>query len=160
GLHFTPELFERLRERGVATADVTLHVGEGTFAPLRDGDPAKHVMHCEWCELPVATAEAVHACKIHGGRVVAVGTTAARTLGTGAGPGPVRRWAGETDLFTRPPYEYRAVDALITNFHLPRTTLLLLVAAIAGADMTKRAYETAVAEGYRFYSYGDAMLIL
>lgn len=160
GLHFTPELFERLRERGVAAADVTLHVGEGTFAPLRDGDLAKHVMHREWCELPAATADAIRACKARGGRVVAVGTTAARTLETVAAAGPVRPWAGETALFIHPPYEFRAVDALITNFHLPRTTLLLLVAAVAGADLTKRAYETAVAEGYRFYSYGDAMLIM
>jgi S-adenosylmethionine:tRNA ribosyltransferase-isomerase len=160
GLHFTPAVFDRLRERGIGRTHVTLHVGLGTFQPIRVDDVDRHVMHREWCEVPAAAAEAVAACRARGGRVVAVGTTVVRTLETVTSDGPVRPWAGETGLFIRPPYEFRAVDALVTNFHLPRTTLLLLVAAFAGVEPLKRAYETGVAQRYRFYSYGDAMLIL
>ena len=156
GLHFTQRLLDRLARRGTNRAFVTLHVGLGTFEPMSDGDPEQHVMHSEWCELPVATADAMTACRMAGGRIVAVGTTAARTLETAHGQ-PFR---GDTKLFVRPPYSFTAVDALITNFHLPRTTLLLLVGAFAGEDLLRRAYDTAVAERYRFYSYGDAMLIL
>ena len=160
GLHFTPELFERLRERGVETARVTLHVGLGTFEPVRAADPAAHRMHAEWCEVPPATVAAVRACRDRGGRVLAVGTTVVRTLESAARGGELVPRAGETDLFIRPPYAFRTIDGLITNFHLPRTTLLLLVGAFAGVENLRRAYAEAIAREYRFYSYGDAMLIL
>jgi S-adenosylmethionine:tRNA ribosyltransferase-isomerase len=159
GLHFTPRVFERLDARGVGRAFVTLHVGEGTFAPIKVDDVAHHRMHREWGELPAATAEAITACRSRGGRVVAVGTTSVRVLETVAATGPVRPWSGETELFIYPPYEFRVVDALVTNFHLPRTSLLCLVSAFAGAELIRRAYQEAIAAGYRFYSYGDAMLI-
>jgi S-adenosylmethionine:tRNA ribosyltransferase-isomerase len=161
GLHFTDRVFDRLRDRGVDRAFLTLHVGVGTFQPLQTDDYAKHVMHREWCELPAETAAAVNACRARGGRVVAVGTTAVRTLETATSRS--RRcaaWSGETDIFIYPPYEFRAVDALVTNFHLPRTSLLLLVGAFAGEELLRRAYHEAVEREYRFYSYGDAMLIL
>jgi S-adenosylmethionine:tRNA ribosyltransferase-isomerase len=160
GLHFTPRVFERLDERGVGRAFVTLHVGEGTFAPIKTDDVTAHQMHREWGELPAATAEAVAACRARGCRVVAVGTTSVRVLETVAATGSVRPWCGETELFIYPPYQFRAVDALVTNYHLPRTSLLCLVSAFAGVELIRRAYSTAVAEGYRFYSYGDAMLIV
>jgi S-adenosylmethionine:tRNA ribosyltransferase-isomerase len=160
GLHFTPRLFEELEVRGVRRAFVTLHVGLGTFQPIQAEDVTRHRMHREWGELSSAAAEAILACRAGGGRVVAVGTTSVRVLETVAASGPVRPWSGETDLFIYPPYEFRAVDALVTNFHLPHSTLLLLVGAFAGIDLTRRAYRTAIAEGYRFYSYGDAMLIV
>jgi S-adenosylmethionine:tRNA ribosyltransferase-isomerase len=163
GLHFTERVFDRLRERGIATTTLTLHVGLGTFQPLQSDDPAKHVMHREWCDLPATTANAVNACRARGGRVVAVGTTAVRTLESAAAHGSGARlepWSGETDLFIYPPYRFKIVDGLVTNFHLPRTSLLLLVGALAGGELLRRAYETAIADRYRFYSYGDAMLIL
>ena len=160
GLHFTPRVFERLNERGIGHAFVTLHVGEGTFAPIKTDDIAAHQMHREWGELAAATAEAVAACRSRSGRVVAVGTTAVRVLETVAATGPKRPWSGETQLFIYPPYEFRAVDALVTNFHLPRTSLLCLVSAFAGVELIRQAYRTAIAERYRFYSYGDAMLIV
>lgn len=159
GLHFTPAVFERLTERGIAAARITLHVGPGTFQPIRSDDYRRHVMHREWGELPAETAAAIRQTREAGGRVVAVGTTAVRVLETVAASGPVRPWSGETELYIYPPYEFRAVDVLITNFHLPRSTLLLLAAAFAGEDRLRRAYETAIAHEYRFYSYGDAMLI-
>jgi S-adenosylmethionine:tRNA ribosyltransferase-isomerase len=160
GLHFTPRVFERLDQRGVGRAFVTLHVGEGTFAPIKTDDVTAHQMHREWGELPAATAAAVAACRARGGRVVAVGTTSVRVLETVAATGPVRPWCGEAELFIYPPYAFRAVDALVTNFHLPRTSLLCLVSAFAGVELIRRAYAAAIAEGYRFYSYGDAMLIV
>jgi S-adenosylmethionine:tRNA ribosyltransferase-isomerase len=161
GLHFTPELFARLDAAGIGRAFVTLHVGEGTFAPIKADAVEEHRMHREWGELSAATAAAVTACRARGGRVVAVGTTSVRVLETAALQAPfLAPWTGETELFIRPPYDFRAVDVLVTNFHLPRTSLLCLVAAFAGAELMRRAYETAVAEAYRFYSYGDAMLIL
>jgi S-adenosylmethionine:tRNA ribosyltransferase-isomerase len=163
GLHFTNRVFDRLRDRGVITAMLTLHVGLGTFQPLQSDDPAEHVMHREWCELPAATATTINDCRAHGRRVVAVGTTAVRTLETAAGRNrgrPLSAWSGETDLYIRPTYHFRIVDALITNFHLPRTSLLLLVGAFVGEELIRRAYEEAIHERYRFYSYGDAMLIL
>jgi S-adenosylmethionine:tRNA ribosyltransferase-isomerase len=166
GLHFTPELFERLERRGIGRAFVTLHVGLGTFQPIKEIDPTRHHMHCEWGELPAGTANAIAAAKKRGGRVVAVGTTTVRVLETAAlQPAPSASkasphpWSGETDLFIYPPYRFRVVDALITNFHLPRSTLLLLVSAFAGVDLLRIAYTTAIEQGYRFYSYGDAMLI-
>jgi S-adenosylmethionine:tRNA ribosyltransferase-isomerase len=163
GLHFTPSVFDRLRERGIATTTLTLHVGLGTFQPLQSDDPARHVMHREWCDLPAAAANAVNACRARGGRVIAVGTTAMRTLESAAARGSggtLEPWSGETDLFIYSPYRFKIVDGLVTNFHLPRTSLLLLVGAFAGDELLRRAYETAIAERYRFYSYGDAMLIL
>jgi S-adenosylmethionine:tRNA ribosyltransferase-isomerase len=156
GLHFTPAVFDRLLARGVEMARVTLHVGLGTFAPVKTDDPAQHAIHAEWCEVGGETVEAIREAKSRGGRVIAVGTTTTRTLET-AGMQPYR---GETGLFIRPPFEFRVIDGLITNFHLPRTTLLLLAQAFAGSGLLRRAYTEAIAEGYRFYSYGDAMVIL
>jgi S-adenosylmethionine:tRNA ribosyltransferase-isomerase len=159
GLHFTPRLFERLHERDVRRAYVTLHVGPGTFQPIQVEDVTQHAMHREWGELSEATAAAVAECRARGGRVVAVGTTSVRVLETAGASGVVRPWSGETDLFIYPGYTFRAVDALVTNFHLPRSSLLLLASAFAGVALIRRAYKTAVQEEYRFYSYGDAMLI-
>ncbi len=160
GLHFTPQVFDRLRARGIGRAFVTLHVGPGTFQPIQVEDHTRHPMHREWGSLPEETCAAVRQCKERGGRVVAVGTTSVRVLETAGRAGALHPWAGETDLFIYPPYRFSVVDALVTNFHLPRTTLLLLVAALAGAELTREAYRAAVAEQYRFYSYGDAMLIV
>jgi S-adenosylmethionine:tRNA ribosyltransferase-isomerase len=160
GLHFTPELLDRLAAAGVRTARVTLHVGLGTFAPVTAADPTKHPIHSEWCEVGPETVDAIHAAKARGGRVVAVGTTTTRTLESAARPGGLKPFRGETGLFIRPPFEFRVTDALLTNFHLPRTTLLLLVQAFAGSELLRTAYAEAVAHGYRFYSYGDAMVIL
>lgn len=160
GLHFTPELFARLQDRGIGTAFVTLHVGPGTFRPIEAEDFREHPMHAEWGELPETTAAAVHTCLRTGNRVVAVGTTSVRVLETAGRLGSLNHWSGDTDLFIHPPYEFQVVRGLITNFHLPRTTLLLLVAAFAGVELTQRAYREALAGDYRFYSYGDAMLIL
>ncbi len=171
GLHFTPQTFVALRQRGIDWTCVTLHVGLGTFRPIEGEDYTRHPMQAEWADLPAAAVQAIRACKARGGRVVAVGTTSVRVLETAArtSPGPplrrggtggLRPWTGETDLFVYPPYEFRAVDALITNFHLPRTTLLLLVGAFAGVELLQRAYAAAIAERYRFFSYGDAMLIV
>jgi S-adenosylmethionine:tRNA ribosyltransferase-isomerase len=148
GLHFTPELLARLRH-----AEVVLHVGAGTFKPVEVDDPATHVMHEEWYSIPSATQSAIAATRANGGAVWAVGTTSARALESGG-------TEGETRLFIRPPYQFRLVDRLITNFHLPRSTLLMLVAAFAGYDLIMRAYREAIATGYRFYSYGDAMAIV
>jgi S-adenosylmethionine:tRNA ribosyltransferase-isomerase len=160
GLHFTPSLFDRLKARGVAWTTLTLHVGLATFQPIQVDDYTQHPMHREWGQLTQASADAILACKGRGGRIVAVGTTSVRVLESVARLGPIQAWTGETDLFIHPPYDFKMVDVLITNFHLPRTTLLLLVAAFAGADLTRDMYQTAIAERYRFYSYGDAMLIV
>jgi S-adenosylmethionine:tRNA ribosyltransferase-isomerase len=160
GLHFTSELIAQLRGRGVATSHVTLHVGIGTFRPVTAEKLADHPMHSEWCELTKATTELIGQARSAGNRIVAVGTTVARTLETCAANGPLEPFSGPTDLFIRPPYSFRATDALLTNFHLPRSTLLILVRAFGGDDLIRRAYEQAIAEHYRFYSYGDAMLIL
>jgi S-adenosylmethionine:tRNA ribosyltransferase-isomerase len=160
GLHFTHRVFEALAERGVSWAFVTLHVGLGTFQPIQIADFRQHRMHSEWGDLPATTAEALTACRTRNGKVIAVGTTSVRVLETAASAGLVGPWSGQTDLFIYPPYRFRVVDALLTNFHLPRSTLLLLVAAFAGVELTRQAYRTAVAQAYRFYSYGDAMLIL
>jgi S-adenosylmethionine:tRNA ribosyltransferase-isomerase len=160
GLHFSDDVFARLEQRGIERAFVTLHVGWGTFQPLPEGDFRQHRMHTEWGALPDTTMQAIEHCRGRRGRVVAVGTTSVRVLETVAAAGSLRPWSGETDIFIYPPYHFQAVDALVTNFHLPRTTLLLLVSAFAGVDLLRTAYETAIAAGYRFYSYGDAMLIL
>jgi S-adenosylmethionine:tRNA ribosyltransferase-isomerase len=160
GLHFTPRLFDELDRRGIGRAFVTLHVGLGTFQPIQVADFRQHPMHAESGELPAATAEALSACRARGKRIVAVGTTSVRVLETVAASGPLRPWSGETSLYIYPPYSFHAVDALMTNFHLPRTSLLLLVSAFGGSELMRRAYEAAVREKYRFYSYGDAMLVL
>ncbi|HEY5220362.1 MAG TPA: tRNA preQ1(34) S-adenosylmethionine ribosyltransferase-isomerase QueA [Gemmatimonadaceae bacterium] len=160
GLHFTPRLLDALARRGVRRADVLLHVGAGTFKPVEVEDPAEHVMHEEWYSVSNDAATTVNATRARGGKVWAVGTTTVRTLETVAhADGTIAPGAGETRIFIRPPTALRAVDHLITNFHLPRSTLLMLVAAFAGYDLTMRAYREAVAEQYRFYSYGDAMLL-
>jgi S-adenosylmethionine:tRNA ribosyltransferase-isomerase len=160
GLHFTPELLEALEARGVARAALTLHVGPGTFRPVDVDDPAAHEMHAELFDVPEATAAAVAAARARGGRIWAVGTTVVRTLETVAtGDGGIRAGSGATDLFVRPPFRFRVVDALVTNFHLPRSTLLMLVAAFGGYEPVLGAYREAVRAGYRFYSYGDAMVI-
>lgn len=160
GLHFTPELIERLQERGVSVQYLTLHVGPGTFRPLRAGSVEAHRMDAERVAIPEATARAVNDAKAEGRRVVAVGTTTTRALEWAAGaPGSIRPAAGEASLFIYPGHRFRVVDALITNFHLPRSSLLLLVSAFAGRDLVLAAYRHAVAARYRFYSYGDAMLI-
>jgi len=161
GLHFTPDLLAELTGRGVALHRLTLHVGPGTFRPVRVVQVSEHRMEAERYEVPVATAEAVTAARAEGRRVVAVGTTTVRALETAARPdGAVAAGAGWTELTIRPGHRFRAVDALITNFHLPRSSLLLLVSAFAGRERILDAYRHAVAAGYRFYSYGDAMLIL
>jgi S-adenosylmethionine:tRNA ribosyltransferase-isomerase len=159
GLHFTPEIFTRLQDRAIRWANLTLHVGVGTFQPIRTDDFRQHVMHREWGELPTETAAAIQHCRNQGGRVVAVGTTSVRVLESVAATGPIRPWSGETELFIYPPFAFRAVDALITNFHLPRSSLLLLVGAFGGGELLQRAYEDAIANAYRFFSYGDAMLL-
>ncbi len=159
GLHFTDELLERLAERGVERATVTLHVGIGTFKPVTAELVHEHRMDAERFVVPPETAEAVRRTRERGGRVVAVGTTVVRTLESAAdGAGGVRPGAGSTELFIVPGYRFRVVDVLLTNFHLPRSTLLMLVAAFAGRERVLAAYEEAIREGYRFYSYGDAML--
>lgn len=160
GLHFSPDLLAQLARRGVRRADVVLHVGAGTFKPVETEDPAAHVMHEESYVLPRATVDAVAEVRARGGKVWAVGTTSVRTLESAADDnGVVRESRGATRLFIRPPYRFRVVDRLLTNFHLPRSTLLMLVAAFAGYDFTMRAYQEAIAKGYRFFSYGDAMVI-
>ena len=161
GLHFTPELLERLAQRGVRRADVVLHVGAGTFKPVEVDDPAAHPMHEEWFSLPGDTARVLNETRAAGGRIVAVGTTSVRTLESAVrDDGTFAAASGETRIFIRPPYRWRAVDMLVTNFHLPRSTLIMLVAAFAGYDLTMRAYREAIDAGYRFYSYGDAMLVV
>lgn len=164
GLHFTEMLLRQLEQRRVEFAATTLHVGLGTFRPIKGDDVTEHDMHAEWCEVTSETAEAIKTTRSAGGRIVAVGTTTVRTLETAAGKAAegqvVSPWQGETSLFLRPPHEFRAVDAMITNFHFPRTTLLLLVQAFGGIELVRQAYAEAVEERYRFYSYGDAMLIV
>ncbi len=160
GLHFTPDLLAACADRGIDRAFVTLHVGIGTFRPISVERLSEHVMHREWCEITQETCRLLMETRQRGGRVVAVGTTSVRTLETSSGDGLFQPWSGETNLFLRPPHEFRGVDCLLTNFHLPRSTLLVLVSALAGFDLIRRAYEAAVRERYRFYSYGDSMLIL
>jgi S-adenosylmethionine:tRNA ribosyltransferase-isomerase len=159
GLHFTDALLARLAARGVARAAVTLHVGPGTFLPIRGDALEGHRMHAEQYEVGEAAAAAIAACRARGGRVVAVGTTTVRTLESAWRDGRVAPGPGRTELFIRPGHAFRAVDALVTNFHLPRSTLLVLVAAFGGTERVLAAYREAVARRYRFFSYGDAMLI-
>jgi S-adenosylmethionine:tRNA ribosyltransferase-isomerase len=160
GLHFTPALEASLRERGVGLHRITLHVGAGTFLPVKVEDTLEHKMHSEWGTISRATAEALNSARAKGGRVVAVGTTSLRLLESAATEdGEIRPFANETAIFITPGYRFRAVDVLLTNFHLPRSTLFMLVSAFSGLETMKRAYAHAIENGYRFYSYGDACLL-
>ena len=160
GLHFTPDLRKAIESRGVPILTVTLHVGAGTFLPVKVEDTRNHVMHAEWGEVGAAVAERVNAARAAGGRLLAVGTTSARLLESAAGEdGCLCPFSGETDIFITPGYRFRIVDRMLTNFHLPRSTLFMLVSAFAGLDRMKAAYAHAIAERYRFYSYGDASLL-
>jgi S-adenosylmethionine:tRNA ribosyltransferase-isomerase len=160
GLHFTPSLLEALRARGIGLHTVTLHVGAGTFLPVKAEDTSGHTMHAEWGCVSADVAQALNAARRNGGRVVAVGSTSLRLLETAAADdGALRPFACETAIFITPGYRFRAVDMLMTNFHLPRSTLFMLVSAFCGLDVMKRAYTRAIARGYRFYSYGDASLL-
>ncbi len=161
GLHFTPRLMDELQRMGVKIAYVTLHVGLDTFAPVTEENPATHKIHTEWCELPQETADAINQTRQVGGRVIAVGTTSVRTLESAAeGQNGILSYSGPTSIFILPGYTFKTVDALITNFHLPKSTLIMLVSAFAGREKILETYQTAIREGYRFYSFGDAMLIL
>ena len=160
GLHFTPHLVSALESRGVRFAFITLHIGLDTFQPIRVDDPLQHAIHSEYMEVPVETARAVRETKANGNRVIAVGTTSVRALESAAAGGTIRPFNGATRLYIYPGYSFRAVDGIMTNFHLPRSTLLLLVAAFTGLAELKRIYRTAIAEDYRFYSFGDASLLL
>ena len=160
GLHFTPALLDALCASGIARTTITLHVGAGTFLPVRTDDVRAHRMHAERGEVTPAAADAINRAKAEGGRIIAVGTTSLRVLETAADDtGALRRWQGETDLFILPGHRFRTADLLLTNFHLPRSTLLMLVSAFAGAERIRRAYAHAMAAEYRFYSYGDANLL-
>ena len=162
GLHFTPELMEKLKEKGVRFAEVTLHVGLGTFRPVKEETVENHKMHSEWYSISEETAEAIRQTKQNGGRVIAVGTTSCRTLESAAQAtgGEIRPISGDTDIFIYPGYEFKCIDGLITNFHLPESTLVMLVSAFCGYENTMNAYRVAVEEKYRFFSFGDAMLLV
>jgi S-adenosylmethionine:tRNA ribosyltransferase-isomerase len=159
GLHFTPALVESLRERGIGLERVTLHVGPGTFLPVKSEDTSGHHMQAEWGSVSAATAAALNAARGFGGRILAVGSTALRLLESAAADGTLAAFSGETALFITPGYRFRAVDGMLTNFHLPRSTLFMLVCALCGLDTMQRAYAHAIDAGYRFYSYGDACLL-
>ncbi len=159
GLHFDAELIEQLTQKGVQLAFVTLHIGAGTFAPVRVDDVTQHKMHAEMIDVSLSVCEQIKATKARGGRIIAVGTTAARCLESASSTGELQPFCGETSIFIYPGYIFRCVDALITNLHLPGSTLLMLVAALAGHESIMQAYKIAVAERYRFFSYGDAMFI-
>ena len=160
-LHFTPRLLEALNARGVTRETLTLHVGAGTFLPVKTEETSGHKMHAEWGRIDAATAERLNAARASGGRLIAVGTTSLRLLESAAGEdGVIKPFAGDTAIFITPGYRFRAIDGLITNFHLPRSTLFMLVSALMGLDVMKSAYAHAIDAGYRFYSYGDASLLL
>jgi len=164
GLHFTSELLEAIRDKGTKTAEVTLHIGLDTFAPVHEEDPRKHIIHKEWCELPLETASAINTARQMNGRIIAVGTTSVRTLESASlaskSPEVIEPFEGETDLFILPGYSFKVVDCMLTNFHLPESTLLMMVSAFAGRKKILELYEIAKQEGYRFYSFGDAMLLV
>ena len=161
GLHFTNELFEKVKEMGVEVAEVTLHVGLGTFRPVKVDDVTKHQMHSEWYQILPEEAKKINDAKKNGGRIICVGTTSCRTIESATDEnGILKPGEGDTDIFIYPGYEFKILDALITNFHLPESTLLMLVSALAGRDFILNAYEEAVKERYRFFSFGDAMLIV
>ncbi len=160
-LHFTDGLVAALDDAGIGRETLTLHVGAGTFLPVKVEDTAEHRMHAEWGRIDTATAERLNAAKAAGGRIIAVGTTSLRLLESAADEdGVIRPFEGDTAIFITPGYHFRAVDGLVTNFHLPRSTLFMLVSALMGLDVMKSAYSHAIREGYRFYSYGDASLLL
>ena len=160
-LHFTPDLVARLDEAGVGRETVTLHVGAGTFLPVKADDTDDHAMHFEWGRIAAPVAERLNAARRNGGRIIAVGTTSLRVLESAAAPdGSIEAWQGDTDIFITPGYEFRAVDGLMTNFHLPKSTLMMLVSALMGRDTMMAAYRHAIDTGYRFYSYGDSSLLL
>jgi S-adenosylmethionine:tRNA ribosyltransferase-isomerase len=165
GLHFDDELLDALKNKGVDQAFLTLHVGSGTFQPVRTDNVSEHKMHSEWIDVPATVVEQVKACKGRGGRVIAVGTTSVRSLESAAlkarqlGISKLEAYSGETDIFIYPGYEFSVVDAMITNFHLPRSTLMMLISAFSSRDSVMAAYEEAIRERYRFFSYGDAMFI-
>lgn len=163
GLHFTPELIQKLKTKGIRFTEVTLHVGLDTFAPVHEDDPKSHIIHKEWCQVSSETVESINITRRQGGRVIAVGTTSVRTLESAADTedqGYVKEFSGDTGLFILPGYSFKVVDAMITNFHLPKSTLLMLVSAFTGRERILDAYEAAKSEDYRFFSFGDAMLIL
>jgi S-adenosylmethionine:tRNA ribosyltransferase-isomerase len=160
GLHLTKRLIKELIDEGIRIAQVTLHVGIGTFRPVTAEDLNDHEMHFESGEINQTSVDLINKTKEEGGRIVAVGTTSVRVLETAGKDGQLRPWVGETNLFIKPPYEFKVVDGLMTNFHLPRSTLLVMIRTLGGDDLLKRAYAEAVDEKYRFFSYGDAMLIL
>lgn len=160
GLHFNRHLLGEIEALGVEIVRVTLHIGAGTFRPIKTPNVKDHAMHAEWCEVTAATAARLQAVRQAKGRIVAVGTTSVRTLESAVVGDEIQPWCDDTNLFIRPPYRFKAVDCLITNFHLPRSSLLVLVSTFAGHDLIRRAYAAAIAEEYRFFSYGDAMLIV
>jgi S-adenosylmethionine:tRNA ribosyltransferase-isomerase len=160
-LHFTDRLLDALDERGVKREIITLHVGAGTFLPVKVDDTADHAMHSEWGRIDAAAADRLNTARSEGGRLIAVGTTSLRLLESAAGEdGTIRPFEGDTDIFITPGYRFRAVDGLVTNFHLPRSTLFMLVSSLMGLDVMKAAYAHAIAHDYRFYSYGDSSLLL
>jgi S-adenosylmethionine:tRNA ribosyltransferase-isomerase len=160
GLHFTPELWEALAARGVVRETLTLHVGAGTFLPVKAERVQDHQMHSEWGEIDAPTAARLNAARDRGNRVIAVGTTSLRLLESAARSGRIEPFSGDTDIFIHPGYQFRAIDGLITNFHLPRSTLFMLVSALMGLDVMRKAYAHAIGQAYRFYSYGDGSLLL
>ena len=160
GLHLTDALLQHLQQEGIEQARVTLHVGLGTFRPIKHEQIEQHQMHAESGTVSSGAVRQIETARQQGGRVVAVGTTSVRILETVAASGPLRAWSGQTDLFIRPPYRFRIVDAMLTNFHLPRSTLLVMIRTLGGDALMRRAYQEAIRERYRFFSYGDAMLIL
>lgn len=164
GLHFTPELITRLEDKGIQFVKVTLHVGLDTFAPVTEEDPNNHMIHSEWCEMLPSVAAEINKTRQKGGRIIAVGTTSARVLETAARSASrgevVTPFCGYTDLYILPGFDFHAIDAMITNFHLPKSTLIMLVSAFIGRERIMDAYQVAIQQGYRFYSFGDAMLLL
>ena len=164
GLHFTSKLLQTIRSRGVRIAEATLHIGLDTFAPVNEENPRDHIIHREWCQLPEGTASEINITREKKGRIIAVGTTSVRTLETAAraskNPDIIEPYEGETGLFILPGYNFQVVDCLLTNFHLPESTLLMMVSAFAGRDNILELYEIAMQKGYRFYSFGDAMLLV
>lgn len=160
GLHFTPQLISQLKDKGIQFADVTLHIGLDTFAPVNEDDPEEHKIHSEWCQVTMESAEKIHQAKKQGGRVIAVGTTSVRALESAINGNRLAAFEGATNLFILPGYKFKLVDGMVTNFHLPRSTLIMLVSAFAGREKILEAYEVAKQFNYRFYSFGDAMLII
>jgi S-adenosylmethionine:tRNA ribosyltransferase-isomerase len=158
-LHFDQDILDELASKGIQLAELTLHVGAGTFQPVRVDDPLQHQMHSEWMALDESLAKKVRKTKTNGGRVIAVGTTAVRSLESAVQDGELKAYTGETDIFIYPGYKFEVVDAMITNFHLPESTLMMLVSAFSGHEKIMMAYENAVKQSYRFFSYGDAMFL-